>query len=296
MSVALSDVASAPYDPMSQAASGTGQMEESDSIGKDSFLKLLTTQMANQDPLAPSSSTEYISQLAQFTSLEQLVNVNEGLNMLAVVQTAATSAQMVSYVGKEVNFASDTMYLAEKGQSQTLSYELGSAADNVDVQVLDESGGVVRTIKLGGQGEGDQRVEFDGNDDDGNPLPEGMYTLEVSAKNADGEVMVNTRDKAMVKGVTFKGGFPQLLLEDGRVITLNQVLSVTNGSGDTVSVSEDGDSEENSIIEAAEKLLQDLTADGDDVFEEIIPDSVSLPLDLPGDNSDEDADYDPQSE
>jgi flagellar basal-body rod modification protein FlgD len=269
---------------------------DTDSFGKDSFLKLLTTQMANQDPLSPSEPTEFISQLAQFTSLEQLVNVNEGLNMLAVTQTAATSAQMVSYVGKEVTFASDSMYLAEQGQSQTLSYELGSAADNVDVQVLNESGKVVRTMKVGGQGKGDQRVEFDGNDDDGNPLPEGMYTLEINAKNDDGEVTVNTRDKAMVKGVTFKGGFPQLLLEDGRVVTLNQVLSVTNGNGEDVSVSEDGDSGVNSTIEAAEKLLHDLTADSDDVFEEIIPDSVSLPLDLPGDNSDEDPDYDAQAE
>ena len=295
MTVELSDAASAPYDPMSQAASGSGPMDQ-DSFGKDSFLKLLTTQMANQDPLSPSEPTEFISQLAQFTSLEQLVNVNEGLNMLAVTQTAATSAQMVSYVGKEVTFASDSLYLAEQGQAQTLSYELDSAADNVDVQVLNESGDVVRTMKLGGQAVGDQRVEFDGQDDDGNPLPAGMYTLEVSAKNEDGEVGVNTRDKAMVKGVTFKGGFPQLLLEDGRVITLNQVLSVMNGEGQSMAVSEEGDSDVDSTIAAAEQLLNDLTADGDDVFEDIIPDELSIPLELPGDNSDEALDYDAQAE
>ncbi len=295
MSVELSDVASAPYDPMSQAASGAGPMDQ-ESFGKDSFLKLLTTQMANQDPLSPSEPTEFISQLAQFTSLEQLVNVNEGLNMLAVTQTAATSAQMVSYVGKEVTFASDSLYLAEQGQEQTLSYELDAAADKVDVQVLNEAGDVVRTMKVGAQSMGDQRVEFDGRDDDGNPLPAGMYTLQISAKNGEGEVGVNTRDTARVKGVTFKGGFPQLLLEDGRVITLNQVLSVMDGEGQSTTVSQDGESDVDAAIEAAEQLLGDLTADGNEVFEDIIPEDLSIPLELPGDNSDEAADYDAQAE
>jgi len=269
---------------------------QGDSFGKDSFLKLLTTQMANQDPLSPSEPTEFIAQLAQFTSLEQLVNVNEGLDLLAVTQTAATSAQMVSYVGKEVTFASDSIYMAEQGQDQTISYELGDQADETTVQVLNEDGEVVRSIEFMGQDAGDQRVDFDGNDNDGNPLPIGMYTLEVTAKKDGGDVQVKTRDKAIVKGITFKGGFPQLLLEDGRVITLNQVLAVMSADGKEIPLDPSGDSEVNDAIEAAEKLIGDLTANSEDVFDDMIPDTLDFPPELPGDASDDASDYDANSQ
>jgi flagellar basal-body rod modification protein FlgD len=291
----LADVASAPYDPTGGASTGGGPMD-SDSFGKDSFLKLLTTQLANQDPLAPSESTQFIAQLAQFSSLEQLVNVNEGLDLLAVTQTAATSAQMVSYVGKQVTFASDSIYMTEPGQDQTISYELGGPTDHTTVQVLSEEGEVVRTLELMGQEEGDQRVDFDGNDNDGNPLPEGLYTLEVSAKKDDGDVLVKTRDKAVVKGVTFKGGFPQLLLEDGRIITLNQVLSVMSADGEEIPLDPSSGSVVDDAIEAAEKIIGDLTANSEDVFDDMIPDTLDFPPEIPGDTSDDASDYDAESQ
>ncbi|MEC9072853.1 MAG: flagellar hook assembly protein FlgD [Myxococcota bacterium] len=224
MSSGLAGVAQAPYDPMQ----GAGQGPNKDMMGKESFLKLLVTQLSNQDPLSPAEPTEFLGQLAQFTSLEQLANVNDGLNILAISQTAATSAEMVSFVGREVTFSGSGMVLDTRGQEKEIEFELSGKADKVTVQVLDETGEVVRNMDMGSMSPGQKTAEFDGRDDDGNQLPAGSYTIQISAFDEDGaSVDVSTLSKGVVSGVTFEAGYPKLRLQDGREITLNQILEVT---------------------------------------------------------------------
>jgi flagellar basal-body rod modification protein FlgD len=219
---AIAQNASAPYDAMAKAA----EPPRTD-LGKQDFLHLLVTQLANQDPLAPSDPTQFVSQLAQLTSLEQLVNVNAGLDVLAISQTAATSAQMVSFVGKEVLFSSDQVVLDEPGEAGTFHFELEDDAETVTITVEDAKGQVVRTIEAGPLEAGAGSIAFDGNDADGNPLPEGTYTFTVEAKDGKGEpVGVTTRAKALVQSITFENGYPELVMADGRKVTLGQVVEV----------------------------------------------------------------------
>ena len=220
-----------PFDPMAMAGGGAGgQLME-----KDSFMKLLVTQLSTQDPMSPSDPTQFVSQLAQFTSLEQLVSVNEGLNVIAMTEAAATSAQMVSYVGKDVVVADDKLYLDGSGADQDLAFELDSNASEVTVTITDENGDVVRTLDLGSESAGQVNVSFDGRDDDGDVLPQGTYTYEVTATDADGEpVGVNQMSRGHVTSVVFENGYPELMLSDGRRMPLGQVLQVTEagaGSG-----------------------------------------------------------------
>lgn len=227
MATDLSSVAEAPYD-----ARSLGGASSAPTLGKESFLKLLVVQLSNQDPLSPAEPTEFISQLAQFTSLEQLNNLNEGLNVLAISQTAATSAQMVSFVGQIATFASDSIVLTKPGESTEVHYSLDDNADEVTVQLLDESGSVVRTLELGAQASGSQTVPFDGRNEFGGPLPPGTYTLQVTAKDEDGgHIGVRTKDTGMVTGVTFENGYPQLVMADGRKVTLNNILTVSSPDG-----------------------------------------------------------------
>ncbi len=223
----LQSQASSPMRTMT----GGSALAPSTELGKEDFLRLLTTQLANQDPLSPSDPTQFISQLAELTSLEQLTNVNQGLDVLAVSQTAGTSAQMVSFVGKEVSYVSDQLLLDEPGEGSTLHFDLGGEAKDVKVHVKNSAGVVVRTLELGSLGEGPQEAWFDGTDDPGNPLPEGTYTFEVEATDVAGELVeVDTRSTGFVASISFAKGYPELLMEDGSTVTLGQVIEVTSST------------------------------------------------------------------
>ncbi len=199
------------------------------SFDREAFLRLLVTQLTHQDPLAPSDPTEFVSQLAQFSSLEQLVGVNSNIEVLALSQSSATSAQMVSFVGKDVVFDSDTVVLGSAGQKQPLYFRLGQGAASMTVQVKDSSGKVVRTMAEGPHVAGEGEIAFDGLDDQNNPLPAGSYSVVMTATGSDGEVAeVSTRSRARIAGITFKNGYPELLTNDSppRTIALANVLEV----------------------------------------------------------------------
>ncbi|MCB9728894.1 MAG: flagellar hook assembly protein FlgD [Deltaproteobacteria bacterium] len=199
------------------------------SFDRQAFLRLLTTQLTHQDPLAPSDPTEFVSQLAQFSSLEQLVSVNSNIEILALSQSSATSAQMVSFVGKDVVFDDDKVVLAKPGEAHDLFYRLEAEAKELTVEVKDASGAVVRTVKVSGAAAGEGQIAFDGNDDQGNPLAAGTYSVVMNAVDAAGEpVEVSTRALARIAGITFKNGYPELLSDDipPRTITLASVVEV----------------------------------------------------------------------
>jgi flagellar basal-body rod modification protein FlgD len=213
-----------------QMAGGAGQTGTTDGMDRDTFLKLLVTQLSNQDPLQPTEPTEFVSQLAEFTALEQMSGVREGMDLMLISQTAATSAQVVEFVGKEITFEDNRVAWSGVG-SQPLGFELASDATEVEVQVKDASGRIVRTAVLGPMEEGVQTVSFDGLDDNLNPLAAGEYTFEVWARDSQGDsVAAATRDRALVTGVTFERGYPELLVADGRTVLLGQVLQV-HGAG-----------------------------------------------------------------
>lgn len=209
-----------------QMAGAAAQTGTTDGMDRDTFLKLLVTQLSNQDPLQPTEPTEFVSQLAEFTALEQMSGVREGMDMMLISQTAATSAQVVQFVGKEITFEDNRIAWQGLG-SQPLGFELAGDATEVEVKIKDASGRTVRTAVLGPMEAGVQTVSFDGLDDNLNPLAAGEYTFEVWARDAEGaSVKGVTRDRAMVTGVTFEHGYPELLVADGRTVLLGQVLQV----------------------------------------------------------------------
>jgi len=236
---------------------GTGAPK--DGIGKHDFMKLLTTQLAKQDPLNPSDSTAFMSQLAQFSSLEALNNLEEGLDVLAITQTAGTSAQMVSFIGKEVEFDAESFVVDQEGEEETMSFSIDDPAETVNIFVKNESGEVVRTLELGSMMNGEHNITFDGRDDLGNTVPEGNYSFDIIAKDSDGEdVSTATRSQGTVQSVVFDQGYPQLLLEDGRRVLLSQVYKVFEGAGGSDEASALAASAKTS---ATDKALDTLTSD-----------------------------------
>lgn len=185
-------------------------------LGKQDFMNLLITQLTNQDPLAPQDSVEFVSQLAQFSSLEQLANLNQGVEELQSWQSIISDSLLVNYLGKEISFRGDRFEVRE-GQVELPSYRLLQDADKIEVKVYRESGELVKTIQIGQQSAGDYELPSL-TDGEGRPLPDGSYTFEVSAWDDQGNpapVIGLTRGE--VTGLTRMKGIPYLLVGDLKV-------------------------------------------------------------------------------
>lgn len=217
---------------LSSAAMGGGRSANGvqQGMGQDEFLRLLMTQLQQQDPLNPMDNTEFVSQLSDFASLEQLQNMSTGMEHLAFSQAANTSAQMVSFIGKDVDVSSAEVMLGETG-SAPIGLNLSTDAEELEVLVKDEEGRVVRTIEAGKTEGGEVEVVWDGLDEDGNRVDAGNYSFEVTAKDADGEsVDATPRMRRRVSGVSFDNGIPMLVLDGETTISLGEVLEVHDAS------------------------------------------------------------------
>jgi flagellar basal-body rod modification protein FlgD len=198
-------------DPMKSDARG------SSALGKDEFLKLMMAQLAQQDPTAPSDSNAFVAQLAQFTSLEQMQNVNSTLESMLIGQASQNNTGAVNLVGKDVLYKTDKIEL-EQGQRPVAQAKLGAECAEVTATITDDQGRVVRTIKMGGQPAGDVEIEWDGREESGNTAKPGTYTVSIAAKDSKGNIVdVEQRATGRVTGVSFENGYPEVILGDQKL-------------------------------------------------------------------------------
>jgi len=207
--------------------------ESSTAMGKDDFLTLLITQLQNQDPLNPADSTEYTAQLAQFSSLEQLSNVNANLEYMQLYQASINNAQAVSFIGKEIIALGDEIQV-EQGQAEACRFELSGDASGVVVNIYDAGGKLVKAIEQGGMDAGRQTVAWDGTDQNGNTVADGNYTFEVMAVDAaDQDVAAVTYSSGLVEGVTFIEGRTYFLVGNQKIPISDIVEVVQPDSSNT---------------------------------------------------------------
>jgi flagellar basal-body rod modification protein FlgD len=196
-------------DPMAKS-----DAQGSSKLGKDEFLKLMMAQLAHQDPTAPSDSNAFVAQLAQFTSLEQMQNVNTSLQSLLVGQASQNNSGAVNLVGKDITYQTTQLTLGQ-GETPTASAKLGAAATDITATITDADGKVVRQMKLGGHDAGVLEFEWDGRDQSNNTAKPGKYTVSISAKDSKGNVVdVEQRATGRVTGVSFEKGYPEVILGD----------------------------------------------------------------------------------
>ncbi len=180
---------------------GLGNSEEGQSgptkaLGKDEFLKLLTIQLENQDPLEPVNSKEMLAQLAQFSSLEQLENINANLessiNLDLILTQVLSNTTAAGLIGRMIVAEGDQITVGDS-DSVPIHFDLGSDADHVVVTVHDGSGGVVRTLEAESLEAGRNQIDWDGTGTFGSKVAEGTYTFKVQAFDAeDTEIDVTT--------------------------------------------------------------------------------------------------------
>jgi flagellar basal-body rod modification protein FlgD len=207
----------------------TGSMEiaaaQQPVLGKEDFLHLLITQLQNQDPLNPTDHTEFTAQLAQFSSLEQLSNVNDNLEQLQNFQASTNNSQAVSLLGKEITANGNFLRLSD-GEPIGCDFSLGRDAAAVVVNIYDSTGEFVKAFESEDLSSGRQTLIWDGTDRNGNPAKDGNYTFEILAADTNGKnVNVTAFFTGTVNTVTFENNTP-FLISEGQKIALGDVIQV----------------------------------------------------------------------
>jgi flagellar basal-body rod modification protein FlgD len=204
-----------------------------DAVSKMDFLTMLVAQMTNQDPLSPMEGTEFATQLAQFSSLEELQTMSGqldgSLQANLLLATSINNSMATTLIGKTVRAQADTVELAETGEA-SVRFLLGSAASEVSVEIVDENGETVRTLTGANLASGANTLAWDGCDDEGNRVAAGNYSVRVTAKDSSGNsVTVTPFFEGVVTGVMYRDGVAILLL-GSREINLGDVIAVYDGS------------------------------------------------------------------
>jgi flagellar basal-body rod modification protein FlgD len=166
---------------------------------QDRFLKLLVTQMKNQDPLNPLDNAQVTSQLAQISTVSGIEKLNTTIQAMASSFAAGQSLQAAGMIGKDVLVPASTLSLA--GGSALFGLDLKQAADQVKVSIYDASGREVRVMDLGAQAAGSLALVWDGKGSDGAQAADGNYRVSVSALRGDQKVDAQTLASATVQGV-----------------------------------------------------------------------------------------------
>ncbi|MSP71385.1 MAG: hypothetical protein EXR76_04210 [Myxococcales bacterium] len=199
------------------------------SLEKESFLKLLVAQISNQDPMSPQDSDQYMQQLTQFSTLEQLMNVNQGIEQIAVGQLSANSQSALRFVGKDIMAVGDQVALDGVNQPEVDFRASDPNVGTVTARVHNSAGEEVysQTLTVGPGGQG--KFVWSGDDATGVRQREGDYHVSFEAGTEEAPVAVDTYVRGQVTGVRFDKGYPELLVGDRR-LKLSDVIEVL-GSG-----------------------------------------------------------------
>lgn len=199
----------------------TAKVEDKTKLGKDDFMKLLVAQLKNQDPNSPVDAKEFVTQLSQLTSVEQLSNMGTELKNLGLATTNMVNNQAAGFIGKTIEANGSKLYLGAAGSANS-GINLTQPADKVTVSIRDANGQVIRTQEMPSQKAGLTPYQWDGYTDDGTRAPAAQYTMTIDAKNRAGDPVISSAEiTGMVSKVTYEQGFPELVVGEARVALAN---------------------------------------------------------------------------
>lgn len=189
----------------------------------DMFLKLLTTQLKNQDPLQPQDSAAFTQQLVQFSSVEQSIGMNKRLDTLIASNKNNSNTAALDYMGKVVEYQ-DSNFALQNGNAR-MAVTLGAQAVSAGVVFRNSAGTVVATQDMP-TNMGTNVIAWNGKDDSGKQLPDGTYTAQVVAKAGDGSTVPSVLHQAStVTGVDLSGATPMLMMGN-LPLDMAKVLSI----------------------------------------------------------------------
>lgn len=199
-------------------------------MGKKQFLKLLITQMQNQNPLDPMDSKNFSEQLAQFSQVEQLNNMSDGFDKSNEINKnlsdSINQTLTTSLVGKKVKCKTNKVVMNQDGEGR-ITFELDGFAKNANIKIKNSEGEVVRNLNRNDLSKGMNVIEWNGKNAQGNAVPtEGNYSFEVSATDGQGNSVESKNiTLGQVTGVNYQGDKTYLIV-DGNKIPYESVVEV----------------------------------------------------------------------
>ena len=206
---------------LSGAIAGTDQGEE---LGKTAFLELMIAQINNQNPLDPAKNEEFVAQLAQFSSVEGIQNLNETMSDMASSIKSSMTLNAAGLVGRSV--MATTNLASSEGGGFIGNVNIGEATSQLKVEISAAGGELLRTIDLGSQTEGTARFTWDGRDEAGNVQGSGLYRVRAFS-DATGEAKefeVQLPDRVLSVSIQPEGAIANLA--SGTSLPLAQVREI----------------------------------------------------------------------
>ena len=200
----------------------------SNKLDKDAFLKLFLANLKNQDPTSPMESHDMAAQMAQFTSLEKLQNIDSGINRMADHQTNSQTKDYdtLNLIGKSVAGDSSKIVRSDEAEMHEISFRLPQKAMSASVEVLDQNNNVIRTLSLSKLDNGENSFEWNGDRDDGSKAVQGNYKVNITAIGGNGrKLAAQTKFEGRISGVNFTSEGPVLMM-GRRQVKLSDVKKI----------------------------------------------------------------------
>lgn len=196
-------------------------------MGKQDFLTLFTAQLKNQDPLDPVKNEAFVAQLAQFSQLEALTNMQGSLDKFVTSMSGERMLNSASLIGKKVAVTGALSQLSDSGTLNG-SIDLPMGASGISVSVFDAKGNLVQELVAGPQTPGTTPIQWDGKDAMGNQVPSGLYRFKATAvvNGATSEVLVSTLSTVRSVISNPNDGAVTLELDGGKTVLLSTVQRV----------------------------------------------------------------------
>ncbi len=202
----------------------TNEPAPKEELGKDQFLRLMVAQMENQDPLSPAENGDFLAQLAQFSSVEGIDNLNTSMDSMAAALTSGLTVQAASLVGRSVLVPTNQALSNGNGLIGDVNVETSSS--QVFVEISDATGALVKRLPLGAQDSGVVRFTWNGLGESGSPQPAGLYRVRAYSGGADESTELTVDLPEKVLSVSLDSGSINLNLSGGSTVAASAVKEI----------------------------------------------------------------------
>ncbi|MBX2878914.1 MAG: flagellar hook assembly protein FlgD [Granulosicoccus sp.] len=199
-------------------------------LGQSDFLELMMAQLQNQDPMKPMDNGEFLGQMAQFSTVNGIDDMKNSMEKLSATYASNQTLQSIQLVGKQVLVESRTLELGPN-QSTGGEFEIDSGSTDVKLSIADSSGTIVKQTDLGAYPAGQHNFTWDGLDNNGDRVPEGMYTVQISHLANDEYKSATVLSNRTVDSVEFKNGEQALInTQQGEQLALSDIRRIRSAS------------------------------------------------------------------